>query len=396
MLTDVRPAADRRSGERGLRADIQGLRALAVILVIGNHANTPGFGAGYIGVDVFFVISGYVITQLLMREAPKGRRAGLADFYARRVRRIVPAATLTLVGTLLVSEAVLGSRVDPNLPSDVRWASLFVANFRMMATGTNYFVPGIHPSLVTQFWSLAVEEQFYLVFPLVLFTVYRYSDPARRLRVMAAVLGAGIGLSAAWSAYESAAHPIAGYYSPFTRFWELGLGCLLAISTTGRPVRTIRSEHLAAAGGAALIVAALVEFGPSTRYPGAAAWLPCLGTALLLWAGITGERTALTRILSVRPLRYVGDISYSLYLAHYIWLKLPEQVAAPLTGPAWRSLEIAGTFVTAMVSYHLLENPVRRSRRLAGDRVSVALLLAVCVAASWAAAAVVGHHLAAG
>ena len=163
------------ASEQEFRPDIQGLRALAVLLVIADHAGIPGFPGGYIGVDLFFVVSGFVITQLVLREARKGIGIGLRDFYARRVRRIVPAATATLVATVLISWATLGTRFNPQLPADVRWASLFAGNLRLIETGSNYFVPGIFPSLITQFWSLGVEEQFYLCFPLVVFLIARFA-----------------------------------------------------------------------------------------------------------------------------------------------------------------------------------------------------------------------------
>ncbi len=378
---------------REFRRDVQGLRAVAVILVIGNHAGVPGFGGGYVGVDVFFVISGYVITQLLLREASKGMRLGLADFYSRRVRRIVPAATATLVGTLVVSEVALGGRLDPNLPGDVRWASLFAANFRLIATGSNYFVPGVHPSLITPFWSLAVEEQFYLAFPVIVFLIARYVAPGRRLWVLSVTLGAGVAASAWWSVQVSSSQPSLAYYSPLTRFWELGLGCLLATLTTRQRSRTVRSAPLAAGLGLVLLAVALVTLNSASTYPGALAWLPCAATALLVWAGLGGVRTPVTKLLSSRPLGYIGDISYSLYLVHYVWLELPPQLVPPLSGPGWRLLELAGTVVTAMCSYHLLEGPVRRSRRLAADHVAVLLGLCVCIAASWATASIVGGLL---
>ncbi len=374
----------------GFRRDIQGLRALAVLLVIANHAHMPGFAGGYIGVDVFFVISGYVITQLLLRETGKGIRRGLLDFYSRRVRRIVPAATVTLVGTIAVAAILLGSRLNPNLPGDLRWASLFAANFRLISTGSDYFVPGISPSLITQFWSLAVEEQFYLCFPLLVFVTAAAVRPERRLPLLRAALVIAIGLSAWWSVHLSAVDPAPAYYSPLTRFWELGLGCLLA-TVTARPTRSARAERLAVLVGLGLLVVALVELGPTSTYPGSAAFLPCGATVLFLWAGAGGERTPVARLLATAPLVYIGDISYSLYLTHYVWLVLPAQLSPPLVGWGWRLLELTGTFVTAVLSYHLIENPIRRSRRLAADRVAVFLMLCVCVAASWTAAAVVSH-----
>lgn len=370
-----------RSG--GIRSDIQGLRALAVLLVIGNHAGVPGFAGGFVGVDVFFVISGYVITQLLLREARNGARLGLSDFYSRRVRRIVPAATATLVATLVVGGVVLGARLDPGLPGDVRWASLFAANLRFIATGSNYFVPGVHPSLIIQFWSLGVEEQFYLVFPALVFGIWRLVSPARRRAALSATLVLGVAASAWWSVHLSAAEPVAAYYSPLTRFWELGLGCLLATLTSGRPRRSARGGQAAAALGVGLLVAALATLNSSSVFPGLLAWLPVGSAALIVWAGSGSESTTVTRLLSGRPLGYVGDLSYSLYLVHYAWLEIPKQLMRPLVGPGWTLLELAGTALSAVVLHHLLENPIRRSRRLASDHLAVLLVLCVCVAACW-------------
>jgi len=392
-----RTAADKSRREvprDSFRQDIQGLRALAVILVIGNHADVPGFKGGYIGVDVFFVISGYVITQLLMRETAKGPAQGLPDFYSRRVRRILPAATATLVGTILVAWLFLRHNTNPNLPGDVRWASLFAANFRLIFTNSNYFVPGIYPSLITQFWSLAVEEQFYLLFPFVVFFVARSVPGAeRRVRVLSLVLAAGVALSSLWSIIQTSSHPTSAYYSPLTRFWELGLGCLLATLTTRRTIRTVRAERLAVTAGVALLAVSLVELNSSSQYPGWLAWLPCGATFLLIWAGAGGERTPVTRLLATPQAAYVGVLSYSLYLTHYVWLNLPEQLPHPLTGWFWRILELAGTAVTSVLMYKYLENPIRRSKVLATDRVAVVLTLCVCIAGAWASSILVGHWL---
>jgi peptidoglycan/LPS O-acetylase OafA/YrhL len=379
------------AAQEHFRPDIQGLRGIAILLVIAYHANVAGFEGGYVGVDLFFVISGYVITQLVLREAYKGIRTGLSDFYARRVRRIVPAATATLVGTILVAWATLGTRLNPNLPGDVRWASLFSANFRLIDTGSSYFVPGIFPSLITQFWSLGVEEQFYLFFPLIVFLIARYAPAGRRVTMLAFTLAIGVALSAWWSIQITASEPTTAYYSPLTRFWELGLGCLLATLTIRRPTRTARSEWLAATAGFVLIVIALVELNARSLYPGSLAWLPCGASVLFIWAGIGGKRNPITRLLSTRPLGYVGDLSYSLYLVHYVWLELPAQLSIPLTSWPWRLLELAGTVVTALLSYHLLENPIRHSRRLSRDRVAVFLVLCVCVATSWMVSLIVAH-----
>lgn len=400
MISEKRAHLEMRDGsgpfgvgaDQRFRPDIQGLRAVAVLLVIADHANIAGFAGGFIGVDVFFVVSGYVITQLLLREAGKPLRIGLSDFYSRRVRRIVPAATLTLIGTILVAWAVLGRTMNSNLPGDVRWASLFSANFRLIETGSNYFVQGIFPSLVTQFWSLGVEEQFYLCFPLVVFLVVRFAPQHLRRLTLSAVLVLGVAGSAFWSATISASEATTAYYSPLTRFWELGLGCLLATLTARRPITSRVGQLLGALLAVGLLVDALVVLRPTSVYPGTNAWLPCAATALLIWSGLGGGRNPVTRLLSTRPLGYIGDISYSLYLVHYIWLELPAQLPHPLTSWPWKVLELAGTFVTAALSYHLVENPIRHSRKLAADRIAVALLLGVCIAATWTATIIVGYY----
>ena len=367
-----------------------------MLLVVGNHAGISGFGGGYVGVDVFFVISGYVITQLLMRESEKSLGDALMDFYSRRIRRIVPAATVTLVLTLLVAWWVLGPRLNPNLPGDVRWASLFAANFRLIATGSNYFVPGIFPSLITQYWSLAVEEQFYLAFPLLVFLIAHFVPARSRMRALTIALAVAVGVSALWSIHISAADPTPAYYSPFTRFWELGLGGFLAVITTHKPTRSVWTERVAVVVGVVLLAIALVDLNATSTYPGWLAWLPCGATALFIWAGAGGMRTAVTKVLSTRPLVYLGAISYSLYLTHYVWLTLPRQLVHPLTGWPWTPIEIAGAILTAMLSYHLLENPIRHSRKLATDRVATVLVLLVCVAASWTTAIIVAHFAAVG
>jgi peptidoglycan/LPS O-acetylase OafA/YrhL len=388
--TDTEAESPAASSQNERRPDIQGLRAVAVVLVVADHAGAPGFSGGFVGVDVFFVISGYVITQLLLREAPKGARRGLADFYTRRIRRIVPAATATLVVTMVAAALLLGARMNPMLPGDVRWASLFAANFRLISTGSNYFVPGVHPSLVTHFWSLAVEEQFYIVWPVVVFSIARFVDPRSLHRALAVTLTAGVAVSAWWSIHLSAVNPVTAYYSPFTRFWELGLGCLLATVARTRPNQSVWLKRLAAGLGVALLVGALTTLNSASVYPGWRAWLPCVATAALIWAGADRDRTVASRLLSTRPLGYVGDISYSLYLFHFPLLELAKEAPSWLSSVDWRLLAIGGTVVCAICSYHRLENPIRRSRMLDADRIAVALLLAACIAATWTATIVVG------
>jgi len=373
------------------RPDIQGLRALAVVLVILDHAGVPGFEGGYIGVDVFFVISGYVITTLLHRQPGRQLGVNLRHFYSRRIRRIVPAATVVLIATLIAAYIAFGENMDSSLFGDVRWSALFAANFRFIQTSTPYFIPGVPPSLVTQFWSLAVEEQFYLVFPLLVFGLTYVSPPNRRTVTLATAISMGIILSAWWSYYQTPIHPTSAYYSPFTRFWELALGGLLALIPSHYAQRTPRVNRAAAVVAVLVIMVCVFTFNDQSAYPGTLAWWPCLAAAVLLWTGVASATGGPATWLAQRPATYVGDISYSLYLYHYAWLMLPLQLANPPTSWWAKWLEIAGATLCAVASYRWIENPFRRSRRLEKDFVSVVLLLCVCVAASWTATIVIGR-----
>ena len=388
MVTTVQEAGVEQPA---FRPDIQGLRAIAVMLVIAVHAAVPGFEGGYVGVDIFFVISGFVITSLLMRQPSRGVARNLGHFYVRRIRRIVPAATLTLVVTVTAAYILLGANFDPQLLGDVRWAALFGANFRLIQTGANYFVPGISPSLVTHFWSLAVEEQFYLLYPLVVFSLARLTPRRYRTASLATFLIAAIAVSGWWSFHLTPINSVAAYYSPFTRFWQLALGGLIAVIPATWARRTPRINSVLAVVALVALGAAVGRLNASSVFPGVLAWWPCAASALLLWTGQASLRGAPATWLSWRPLRYVGDISYSLYLWHFPWLMLPLQMVHPISSPTARVIEVAGASACAVASFHLMENPIRRSRRLARDGWATGLILLVCVALSWDATLVIGR-----
>jgi peptidoglycan/LPS O-acetylase OafA/YrhL len=358
------------------------MRAVAVILVILVHASVPGFEGGYIGVDVFFVISGFVITQLLLRQPEGGLGRNLARFYSRRIRRIVPAATLVLVVTAVAGYVVLGHATGNILVVDVRWASLFAANFRLIVSGPGYFVAGVPPSLVTQFWSLAVEEQFYIVYPLIVFGLGLLVG-RRRPTALALVLITSIAVSSYWSIYLTSANQAEAYYSPFTRFWELALGGLVALIPSVWAKRTERLHAVVGWVALAVVLVAAVRLNGNSAYPGSLAWWPCGATALLLYTGQTASVGSPVGLLNLRPVRYIGDISYSLYLWHFIWIQLPLQAAHGTISDTTRVLQVLGAAVCAVASYHLLENPIRRSKLLEGDTVAAVLVLVVCVLVTW-------------
>lgn len=384
--------------KRHFRPDIQGLRALAVILVILAHAKVPHLAGGYIGVDVFFVISGFVITELLLRSPDANATTArekisnvvisMGRFYGRRIRRIMPAATLVMLGTALASYVYLGPYTSIPLLDDVRWASTFRANFHFITVGMDYFSQGLPPSLITHYWSLAVEEQFYFIFPILLLSVAAVVGLRHHRIVLSAILTGVV----VWSAYEShiltTGSPYA-YYSPKTRFWEIGLGALLAALP---PVLRRIPGAVAAIGGwisVAVIAFAAWQLTDTSLVPGTLTWLACAPAGFLLFFGGSASSWSPNGLLSRQPFRYLGDISYSLYLFHWVWLNLPLQYAQIKYGvmtslsPFSRVEQIAAALLCSMVSYHVFENPIRRSKWLDRHGWVTALLAGVMVGVVW-------------
>jgi peptidoglycan/LPS O-acetylase OafA/YrhL len=349
---------------------------VAVLLVALNHSGASFMRGGYVGVDVFFVLSGYLITGLLLSEGGTRGRISLVGFYARRARRILPAAALTLVVTDIVAYHVMNFVRAKQVVLDSAWASVFAANIRFARVGVDYFAREQPPSPIQHFWTLAVEEQFYIVWPallaVVLFGVRRRRRAERgeiatpaltRLMAVVAVVGAA---SLAWSIHETSALPAGAYFSTFTRAWELALGAVLAIGTSRFGEVPDRARAVLGWAGLACIVTAGVAFSSATPFPGYAALLPTVGAALVIAAGRATESTALSagRMLGIAPLRFIGDRSYAFYLWHWPVLIL----AAAEAGHAWSVRANVGLLVAAFalscVSYALFENPIRRTRSL--------------------------------
>ena len=367
-----------RFGTRGTRAvtapskfrqDIQGMRALAVGVVVLDHAHIPGFSGGFIGVDVFFVISGFLITGLLLGDIAKHARVRFLNFYARRAQRILPAATVVIVVTCVASIALLGIIQARSVLVDGVWAVFFGANMHFASVGTNYFAASTSTSPLQHYWSLAVEEQFYLVWPAVLgivALVFRKKGvvghvPRVPIAVTLAVVG---GISLFLSVVQTASNPTAAYFSTIDRTWELAVGALLAVALPwlGKIPAALRSA-LSWSGLVAIITAALF-FTAATAIPGYNALLPVLGCAALLVGGVGKPRYGAHSLLSIRPMRYLGDISYSLYLWHW-----PILIIAAAYGGARDTLSIRVILVivstlVATLSYYGLENPLRHIRLL--------------------------------
>ena len=288
---------------RELRGDIQGLRAVAVLTVIAAHAGVPFLPGGFVGVDVFFVISGYLIASLLYREVLLTGRVSIGAFWARRARRILPAATLVTVVTVLLSLAWMSLLDARQVVIDALWASAFAANIHFAQQGVYYFAEGEGPSPLQHYWSLAVEEQFYVVWPLLLaaclaVTAWLRRGKDRRVERLprSAVLTMLVVLtlaSLAWSIHATVESPSSAYFSTLTRAWELGVGALVALvpPTFVRRLTRLSLETMAVTG-AVMLLTACILITAETPFPGIAAVLPVAGTAMLILSGtaaVTGQ-----------------------------------------------------------------------------------------------------------
>jgi peptidoglycan/LPS O-acetylase OafA/YrhL len=361
------PPADTPGGvDLGFRADIEGLRAVAIILVVLYHCGVTWLTGGYVGVDVFFVVSGFLITGLLIREHEERGTVSIPGFYARRSRRILPAAMVVIIATVIGAHQIQNFITYAQTAVDARWAALFAANFHFAIQGTNYFDASFAPSPLLHYWSLAVEEQFYVVWPAV---VLLAGLALRRWPLRRAVLVAAAIICVAsfvWALLEAKTDPTWAFFSPLTRAWELGLGALAAtLVTLASRIPKPAGIALAWGGLAAILVSALVYSDTVTSYPGAVLLLtPVLGTVAVIVGGCSG--TGAVHLLGLRPVRSVGRVSYGWYLLHYP----PMILAAGIlwTGPVSvheRLAIAAATLAVAYVMYALLEKPIRRSRTLA-------------------------------
>jgi peptidoglycan/LPS O-acetylase OafA/YrhL len=355
---------------------------VAVLLVMLDHAGIPGLEGGYLGVDVFFVISGFLITGILVREVRRTGRVSIATFYARRARRILPAATVVLVAIVVVSSQLYGYLRINEVTTHVTWASFFAANIHSSLAGSNYFDATSFVSPVQHFWSLAVEEQFYLIWPpliaLVLFRRHKagshrrpdHSPTARPLRVMTIVIAGLCLMSLAWSVWRTGVDPSATYYSTPARAWELGAGALLALGTTWVSRLPMPVRFAASWTGLAAVAIAAATYSAATPFPGYHAVLPVLGTVLILAGGIEGHRYGASLVLDRLPLRWIGDVSYSLYLWHWPILVLPVVYLERDLRMRERVALMVGATAVSALSYWLVERPVQRAALLSRHRLT--------------------------
>lgn len=335
------------------RADIEGLRALAVILVILYHYQVPGITGGFIGVDVFFVISGFVITQLLERAFQKDTFR-FRDFYARRIRRLVPVFLLVSTATfLMISPFYIG---DAYYIFAKSWmASLIgLSNLYYFNELTQYFAPETLSLSLLHTWSLAVEEQFYLLWPASLYLAYRFGKGRNAHWPFRITLVATFALSV----YMASAHPAAAYYLLPARLFEFMLGTGVALFSQQLPRLNRGSAETLALIGLTLIVATALLITKHDHFPGYNALWPTLGTAMVIYAGLHQPGTFTARLLSLPVMVFLGGISYSLYLWHWPPVALMHYQLIELT---WlnRLLLIAGVVVLSWLSFRFVENRYR-------------------------------------
>jgi peptidoglycan/LPS O-acetylase OafA/YrhL len=348
------------------RPDIEGMRAVAVGLVLFYHGFNAPFSGGFVGVDVFFVISGFLITNLLLREKERHGRISIARFYARRVRRILPAATLVVLATVFVAYGRLGFIAGNQIATDAKWTAVFAANIHFGLIGTDYLGSQLPPSPLQHMWSLGVEEQFYLLWPVLFLGVVLIGHGRRHRIALTVALSSLIAVSFAWSVIETKSNATWAYFSPLTRAWELALGALVAVLATvmARIRPSWLTELLGFCALAGIVIGALV-LNSSTAYPGSAVALPVISTALLIATGCANQRTFVGRVLALRPMQWIGARSYSLYLWHWPFLT----IAAEYLGKKLSVTQSAGLLLLALaataISYRLIENPIRYARALA-------------------------------
>jgi peptidoglycan/LPS O-acetylase OafA/YrhL len=344
---------------RRFRPDIEGMRAVAVLVVILYHLGVPGFAGGYVGVDVFFVLSGFLITGLIADELDRTGTIALGTFIRRRMRRLLPASALVLVVTLAIAWYALPPLQLAELRTQAVATAAYGANIELALSGTDYLQSHAPPSALQHYWSLAVEEQFYLLWPLLLLLVTRRAR--RRGRSLArpmlvatiAVTVASLLVGVLWT---RSVQPYAYFLLP-ARAWEMASGgvLILTLRRLGSPSRQL--AEVAGWVGLALVVASVAMFDAATAFPGWAALLPVTGTCLLLAAGAREGR--LQRTLSLRPMQAIGRRSYALYLWHWPLFVFADAIPGGRASLETRIALLVLTFVLAWATFRLVEDPLR-------------------------------------
>jgi peptidoglycan/LPS O-acetylase OafA/YrhL len=371
---------------RPIRLDIQALRAAAVLMVVFFHLWPNRLPGGFVGVDVFFVISGFLISGSLFSEIADRGRIRFAAFWAKRIRRLLPAALLVIALTTLFSLLFVPAFTRQGYFVEAIASTFYFENWQLAASATNYFAS--QPSPFQHYWSLAVEEQFYLFWPILLglvaFIAKRKAAAAFGVFIVAASLA-----SFGHSLYLTYTEPNLAYFTTFGRVWEFGLGALIAFA--GHRVRlTDLGRTILSLGGFAAILVCSVWLSEEMPFPGWGALIPALGTAAVILAGLKSLPTWLDRLYGLRPVAFTGEISYSLYLWHW-----PLIILLPwVTGYRPRALELvavlAATYVLAYLSKRYVEDRFRKMPALTSRKPRLTFALAAAVSATILAFSLVG------
>lgn len=369
--TMTAPPAGAPRSKSAVRPEIQALRAVAVSMVILIHLFPSRLTGGYAGVDVFFVISGFLITAHLVREVDRTGRISLAQFWARRVRRLLPASLTVLLVSAIAVLLVVPKNLWVQFLREIAAAATYVLNWVLAGDAVDYLAADNVASPAQHYWSLSVEEQFYVVWPLVIILAIFIATKwrgAHRTRVIALLLAVITVASLAWSIYLTATDPAAAYFVTTTRAWEFGIGGLLAVFASS-PIagRDRLRSAVSWAGGLAIAFTAFF-YNESTPFPGFTALLPALGTAAVIWAGSPATRWALTRLGSIRPIQWLGDVSYSAYLWHWPPIILGAYFIGHDLRIQHKLAILAFTLVAAWLSKKFIEDPVREHRFLASRK----------------------------
>jgi peptidoglycan/LPS O-acetylase OafA/YrhL len=376
------------TGSRTFLPEVQALRALAVLLVVLYHFWPLRLPGGFVGVDVFFVISGFLITSHLHREVVRRGRISLTSFYARRARRLLPASLLVLLATAVGSALVLPVTRWVSTAGDILASTFYVQNWGLAARAVDYSAAQEAASAVQHFWSLSVEEQFYLGWPPLILLLIGLAGRLPRMRrddvLLAGILAVSV-LSLGYSIHATSTDPAAAYFVTPTRLWELGAGAVLALYAHGRTLPSGRAAIGLRWVGLAAIAGAALTFSSATPFPGYLALIPVLGTVAVIAAGDTGARDPLSPLMAWRPVQFLGDVSYSLYLWHWPVIVLtPFVLARPMT--TIDKLFFLGVCIgLAWATKTFVEGPTQRWRWFARPRVTAGLTAAAMLVVAGAA-----------
>lgn len=368
---------------------------MAILAVLLNHLWPARLTGGYVGVDVFFVISGFLITGHLVKERVETGRIGLAGFYARRVRRLLPAALLVLLLSAVAAFALLPYPRWIRTAGEILASAGYVENWFLSAMSVNYSALNEQATPAQHYWSLSVEEQFYLVWPLLLIAAWWWASRRTRNphRIAAVVLGALVGISLALSIVATMATPSQAYFVTYTRAWEFGVGGMIAL-LGARALPRVVAEMLAFAGFAAIALAA-VSYGPQTPFPGVTALLPVLGSAAVIVAGTGRDGLLHGFVTSSRPVQWLGDVSYSLYLWHWPLIVFAPFALSRELSTTVKAVLLVVALVLAWLTRRFIEVPAQRWRplRSSNRRTFVAMLLAMLLVAAPAVALLIAGNL---